>query len=409
MNPGSTDSVLVAAYWAEAILLAAVSVASARQRRHAPLATWLALSLGYALLNERWITPWLGGLPRPFHGTARIVMHVGQALYLGVLTGVVVVVWRAFRVPSRWFPLPFFVAVCSMITLVDGYTHAPAPGLYRIGGVVFRSNTVFVATSVVVYMLGLAVLLPRFVRALLEPTDKHDTVLSLATIILFIPGLLHVGIPYVWDDTAAARAYAAVLLLACLLCIGLYAALMSESVQKNWQHVIEDRLALARRARAMARIHPRLERARTRRAQRGIERVAETDAPYAMELSTRVGRVDEVSRLGLIDEDAVEAFELVAAVTGAMRDADALRVIASAVATLRSSADLGPDWPVRWEALIQKGEIQRLPILAPITLMLLSAVQGIPASKALAALELAQSLHGEFQARIAPQRVVTVA
>lgn len=372
------------------ILLIVAIVASTRHKRHVVLAAWLGLSVVYSLISVLWITPVLSHLPRPFHGTARLGMHFSQALYLATMAGFANVVWSAFRVPTRWYPLPFFIAFCTLVMLVDGYGHGPATGLFRVGPFVFRSSTAYLVAGLLTSVVTWVPLVPRVARVLLEPADVHDTALALAALSMEILGDLRLAIPYIRAPWAVS-ANAALVLVSYVLAFAIYASLLFAPLRRRWTDFVERDLLLARRRRAMERIHARLADMRARMRD---ETPLAPVGPYLEELSSRVGREREVERLAIVDPIAARNLELVVAVTGALRDADAITVLEQALATLAAGDHLGADWSVRWEDLLaNRGALSQNPKLAPLTLMLLSALQGVRKGVAESALDLASTLH----------------
>ncbi len=379
-----------AAHLGQVVLLVVAIVASTRHKRHLLLATWLGVGVVYALLNVLWITPVLSHLPRPFHGTARLGMHLAQALYLASMSGFALVVWSAFRVPTRWYPLPVFIAFCTLVMLVDGYGRGPAVGLFRVGPLVFRSSTAYLVAGLLTSIVTWIPLVPRVARVLLEPEDVHDTALALATLSMEILGDLRLAIPYIRAPWAVS-ANAGLVLIAYVLALAVYASLLFAPLRRRWAHFVEHDLLVARRRRAMERIHTRLADMRGR-ARDGAP--LGSVGPYLEELCRRVGRDREVERLALVDRQAIRNLELVAAVTGTLRDADAITVLEQARNTLGAAGHLGADWSIRWEDLLaNRDALSQNPLLAPVTLMLLSALQGVRKGAAQSALDLASTLH----------------
>lgn len=395
------DTVADLARLGQLLLLVLCAVASRHRREHRPLAIWLTASVLYSIINELWIIPVLGHLPRPFHGWPRVAMHAAQCYLVTMQASMVAIGWYAFKVPRRWLPAPYVIAFAAMFVLIDGYTHARVAGQYRIGAMTFSSANVFAVETAALAFLEWVGVVPRIARVLFEPKDEDDAVASLALLAFLVEGSLGVAVPMVWGVAGAIRAHAALNLGAYLLCIGLYSALFSRSARRFWSLRIAGRLTRLRRLGSMERAHARLLDAR---------RIAESTADgveiappgrYLVELAERGDRLRDADRIALSDRRLSETMNLIAAVTGTLHPHDARAVLQHALAMLANAAQRhGRDWPVRWDALSQQTDvIRRERILSPLTFMVLSTVQDVPLAAAVDALTLASSLHDAAMAR----------
>ena len=182
------------------VIVAGLGIALARRRsEHKPVAAFLALLVALDMVRVYVLRPIYLSHPRPYVGIARIVFHMGQAIFFAWPAGVAVLGWKVFLNRRPWPPLAAYAMVLAVVVI--GY---PAVRETRLAYV----HTITCLASIIAVLCCAAI----WMRRKTPPRPEHAATLLLPLLELsLLAGPYYPALPDPFKNWSIAQVTYAVL------------------------------------------------------------------------------------------------------------------------------------------------------------------------------------------------------